>query len=136
LGSLAFFRSPQPHRSWVTAAGTILDGAALSIAVVDVEGVDNPHAALCIRSGYLALRRICDFHGLPYADDPLPDDPISISRAEFDSALALLESVGTPLKADREQAWRDFAGWRVNYDSALLQLARLCLAPAAPWTTP
>ncbi|MEA3075954.1 MAG: hypothetical protein QOF60_862 [Actinomycetota bacterium] len=136
LGSLAFFRSPQPHRSWVTAAGTILDGAALSMAVVDVEGADNPHAALCIRSGYLALRRISDFFGLPYDPDPAPDDPISITREEFDSALSLLESVGTPLKADRDQAWRDFAGWRVNYDTVLLQLAALCLAPPAPWTTP
>jgi hypothetical protein len=135
LGSLAFFRSPQPHRSWVTAAGTILDGAALSIAVVDVEGVDNPHAALCIRSGYIALRRISDFFGLPYDPDPAPSDPISITRQQFDSALAELESVGTPLKADRDQAWRDFSGWRVNYDSVLLQLAKLCLAPPAPWTT-
>ena len=39
------------------------------------------------------------------------------------------------LKADREQAWRDFAGWRVNYDSVLQQLAKLVMAPPAPWIT-
>jgi len=40
-----------------------------------------------------------------------------------------------PLKANREQAWRDFAGWRVNYDQVLLALARLTMAPPAPWSS-
>lgn len=133
LASLAFFRSPQPDRSWVAAAGTILDGAALSISLIDVEGVDNPHAALCIRSGYLALRRIADVFGLPYDPDPSPTDPISITRAQFDEAVARLAAVGTPMKADLDQAWRDFAGWRVNYDAVLLELGALTLSASAPW---
>ena len=37
-----------------------------------------------------------------------------------------------PLKADRDQAWRDFAGWRVNYDSVLLAVCDLISAPTAP----
>ena len=40
-----------------------------------------------------------------------------------------------PLKADRDQAWRDFAGWRVNYDSVLVPLAGLVMAPYAPWSS-
>jgi hypothetical protein len=42
---------------------------------------------------------------------------------------------GVPLKADLEQAWRDFAGWRVNYDRVLLALAALTMAPHAPWSS-
>jgi hypothetical protein len=42
---------------------------------------------------------------------------------------------GVPLKADLEQAWRDFAGWRVNYDRVLLALASLTMAPYAPWSS-
>ena len=133
LGSLAFFRSPQPDRSWVTAAGAILDGGALMMAAIDVE--NNPYAALCVRSGYLALRRIADFFGVEYDPDPKPDDPISITREEFDAALDVLAAEGTPLKADRDQAWRDFAGWRVNYDTVLLTLAHLTMAPIAPWSS-
>ena len=38
------------------------------------------------------------------------------------------------MKPDREQAWTDWAGWRVNYDTVLLQLAELTMAPYAPWT--
>jgi len=35
-GSLVFFRSPNPHRSWVTAAGAVLDSASMRLAVVDI----------------------------------------------------------------------------------------------------
>ena len=40
-----------------------------------------------------------------------------------------------PLKADRDQAWRDFAGWRVNYDRVLVSLANLTEAPPAMWSS-
>ncbi len=133
LGSLAFFRSPQPERSWITAAGALLDAASLSMAAVELP--DDPHAALCVRSGTLCLRRISDFFDIEYDPDPQPGDPITISRDEFDDALDRLVEVGTPIRADREQAWKDFAGWRVNYDKVLLSLASLCQAPLAPWTS-
>ena len=133
LGSLAFFRSPLPERSWITAAGALLDAASLSQSVLDLP--DDPHAALCIRSGTLCLRRISDFFDIAYDPDPQPHDPVSITRDEFDDALTLMAAVGTPIQADREQAWKDFAGWRVNYDSVLLSLASLCQAPVAPWSS-
>ena len=46
-----------------------------------------------------------------------------------------LAADGLPLKADRDQGWRDFAGWRVNYDDVLVPLARLIRAPVAPWSS-
>lgn len=133
LAALVFFRSPQPNHSWVTAAGAVLDCASLTLAAVDVHY--DAQAALCIRAGYLAFRHIADFFNIPYNPVPFyPAEPFSVSRADFDHALAELEAAGVPLKADREQAWRDFAGWRVNYDSVLLSLAHLTLAPPSPWT--
>ena len=45
-----------------------------------------------------------------------------------------LQSAGVPLKPNRDQAWRDFAGWRVNYDTTLRILAGLTMAPDAPWS--
>jgi hypothetical protein len=133
LPALAFFRSPQPDHSWVTASGAVMDTAALMTAAVDVPL--EPRAILCIRAGYLALRRICDFFGLPHNPDPrYPTDPISVSRKEFDAACDQLAAQGVPLKPDRDQAWRDFAGWRVNYDTVLLALCTLTTAPTAPWS--
>ncbi len=131
--ALAFFRSTHPTESWVTAAGAILDGASLHASSVDVPR--EPRAEFMIRAGYLCLRHIAHFFWIPVDDGPAPDDPISIRRDEFDAALDRLAAAGVPLRTDRDQAWRDFAGWRVNYDAALVGLARLTMAPPAPWSS-
>lgn len=134
LPPLVFFRSPRPELSWVTAAGAILDAAALTLSTVDIP--DDPQAALCIRAGYLALMHIADFFNISYNPNPaFPEEPISITREEFESACKTLSDQGVALKTDREQAWKDFAGWRVNYDSVLLNLASLTMAPYAPWSS-
>ncbi len=133
LAVLPFFRSPQADRSWVTAAGAVLDTASLVSAVVDIPR--DVQAELTIRAGYICLRRICDFFGIRYNPEPKPSDPISISRVEFDAVCDQLAAVGIPLKPDRDQAWCDFAGWRVNYDTPLLALAALTMAPYAPWSS-
>jgi hypothetical protein len=131
--SLVFYRSPVPQRSWITAAGTVLDAAAILSSTV--EGPRRSEAELCIRSGYLSLRRIADYFAIPYDSDPRPDDPISITRQEFDQVRERLDAAGVALKPDADQTWRDFAGWRVNYDTVLLALAGLAMAPYAPWSS-
>jgi hypothetical protein len=131
--ALAFFRSPLPGRSWITAAGAVLDAAALSLSTVDVPR--EPEPQLCIRAGFLALRRIADLFDVDYDPDPRPTDQITLSRAEYDEACDVLAAAGVPLVADREQAWRDFRGWRVNYDVVLVALAGLLMAPYAPWSS-
>ena len=92
--ALVFFRSPQPDRSWVTAAGVVLDAAALVNSTIDMPW--SPQAALCVRAGYIALRAIADFFNMPYDPDPAPTDPISIAREEFDDACA-----SSPRRASR-----------------------------------
>lgn len=131
--AVAFFRSPLPEHSWVTAAGAVLDGASLLLSAVDRPA--DPRAAYCIRAGYLALRHVAGFFRIPFDPDPRPDDPISISQEEFDDACRALEAQGVPLKRDRERSWRDFAGWRVNYDRVLVTLSGLVMAPMAPWSS-
>lgn len=133
LPALIFFRSPTSNRSWVTAAGAVLDAAAFARSTLDIP--KDARADLCIRAGYLALRRIADFFNFPYNANPKPSDPISITRVEFDAACDRLASQGVPLQPDRDQAWRDFSGWRVNYDAPLLALANVTLAPHAPWSS-
>jgi hypothetical protein len=131
--ALVFFRSPEPEHSWVTAAGTVLDAASLVASTIDRPR--DPDTELCIRSGFLALRRIASFFGIAFDPDPAPTDPISITREEYNRVCAELEGSGVPLKADRDQAWRNFAGWRVNYDAVLLGLALLTAAPYAQWSS-
>ncbi|MHB8295123.1 MAG: hypothetical protein ACYDH5_10965 [Acidimicrobiales bacterium] len=129
--ALAFFRSPVPERSWVTAAGAVLDGASLACSLLPEH---SPEAELCIRAGYIALRRVAGFFGIGFDPDPAPGDPVSVTRAEFDATCDRLAAAGLSLGADRERAWLDFAGWRVNYDAALIGLCGLVAAPPAPWS--
>jgi hypothetical protein len=133
LPALVFFRAPQPEHSWITAAGAVLDAAALSRSTLDIP--QDFQADLCLRAGYLALRHIADYFQITYNPDPTPGDPISISRAEFEAAYEQLASNGVPVIPDRDQAWQDYSGWRVNYDQVLIKLAKLVMAPPAPWSS-
>jgi hypothetical protein len=134
LPALVFFRSPRSDNSWITASGAILDAAAITLSAVDIPA--EASASLSIRAGFLALRRIADYFDIPNPQNPkYPADPISIKREEFDELLSQLGQAGVPLKVDREQAWKDFAGWRVNYDRVLLVLCTLVMAPEAPWSS-
>lgn len=149
LSPLILFRSPIPEHSWVTAAGTVLDAAALSLSAVVMPGSPaeqemfrgqripaDPQAALCIRMGFIALRRIADLLYVEHNPDPqFPQEPISVTREEFDVALDQLAAGGIPLRVERDLAWQDYAGWRVNYDTVLLALAEFVMAPEAPWTS-
>ena len=131
--SLVFFRSPHPDRSWITAAGCVLDTAAVKASTIDLPR--NAQTDLVLRTGFFALRRIADYFGIEYDPDPNADSPISVTRDEFDQLVTELRAVGVPLKADLDQAWRDYVGWRVNYDTVLVQLCSLVLAPPAKWSS-
>ena len=134
LPALVFFRSPRSNISWITSAGAVLDSAAITLSTVDIPF--DASAALCIRAGFLAMRRIADYFDIAYPRDPhYPSSPITVSREEFDEVVRKLEEAGVPLKQDREQMWNDFAGWRVNYDRVLLVLCTLVMAPEAPWSS-
>lgn len=132
LPALVFFRSPRAGQSWVVAAGVVLDAAALQQSVVDEP--QHSHPFLAIQSGRSALTHIASFFAVPYNPDPhYPQDPIHVTREEFDAACHRLASQGVPIRADRDLAWRNFAGWRVNYDSVLVALGRMTMAPEVSW---
>jgi hypothetical protein len=88
-----------------------------------------------MRAGFLALRDIARLFRIDFDPDPRQDGAISIAREEFDDACAAMAEAGVPLKPDRDPAWQAFAGWRVNYDTVLLALAALTMAPEAPWSS-
>ena len=134
LPALIFFRSPRAETCWVTAAGAVLDAAAITLSTIEIPYEIS--AALCIRAGFIAFRRIADYFDIPSPQDPhFPATAICIERHEFDEVVDQLAKVGLPIKADREQAWKDFAGWRVNYDRALILLCGLVMAPHASWSS-
>ncbi|MDQ6925923.1 MAG: hypothetical protein M3154_06780 [Candidatus Eremiobacteraeota bacterium] len=133
LAALIFFRSPQPQRSWVTAAGAVLDSVALIGAVLR-RGA-SAQERMTLRAGVFALRRIADFFEIPYDDHPDPGGPVSVRRPEFDAVYERLRDAGLEVSVAPEQAWADFVAARVQYDEVLLALAALTMAPEAPWSS-
>lgn len=63
LPALIFFRSPRPENSWVTAAGAVLDAASITLSAIEIPY--DVSAALSIRAGFLALRRIATYFDIP-----------------------------------------------------------------------
>ncbi len=134
LPALVLFRSPRSDTSWVTSAGAVLDSASIVLSSVDIP--TEMSAALCIRAGFIAFDRVAHYFDIPHPHDPtFPETPISITREEYDNLIERLAAAGIPIKSDREKAWMDFAGWRVNYDRTLLVLCSMVMAPQAPWSS-
>lgn len=134
LPALVFFRSPRADVSWATSAGAVLDSAAIVLSSVDIP--TEMSGALCIRAGFIAFDRIAHYFDVPHPHDPTyPETPISVTREEYDELIYKLEESGIPIKSDREKAWVDFAGWRVNYDRTLLVLCSMVMAPHSPWSS-
>ena len=131
LTILNYYRSPTLEQTWIGSAAAVLDAAALFNAAVDLP--PSASAGLCIRSGWLTLRQIADYFRIPYPVVIDPSVSISITRHEFDSVLARLERSGVPLVSDRDAAWRDFVGWRANYDSIIEQFYTLFTYPRTDW---
>jgi hypothetical protein len=129
---LLSFRSPYPLRSWVISLLAVLDAAALYLALVPSRA---PSAARhCLRTGFLGLRALAGVYRVELPSDPRPDAPIALAYQEFSDGLDRLEAVGFPMEQSREEAWRHFRGWRVNYEPAAYLLADRLGAVPAPWS--
>lgn len=122
LPAVVLFASSSPDRHWLQAVEAVLDGAALANAIGES---DDPQASLCLRAGRLALADVAEFFRIPYNADPQPDDPISVTRAEFDRLYDRLLEAGCRPAVDCDEAWHRWSGWRVNYDLAIVGLASL-----------
>ena len=48
----------------------------------------------------------------------------------------MLEEIGYPMELTAEEAWPNFRGWRVNYETNAYRLADRVVAPPAPWSGP
>jgi hypothetical protein len=131
---LVWFRSPHSLRSWILGLLAVMDSAAIYNAVAP--STAPIEARLCIRMGFTCLRTIADVMNVPYDPDPLPDDPIELTKEEFLGGAQRLADVGFPMERTLEEAWEHFRGWRVNYEDVAYALADRVVAPPGPWSGP
>ncbi len=152
FAALAFFRSPSASLSWITAAGAVLDAAALLLAAVPEEAAEakdvpaddevaadlaraDPLAAeVCLRSGALALQRIATYYSAT-TGGPAHPGGVSVGDEEFREVFDRLTASHVPVCADGDVMWSAFRSWRAHYDLPLIRLAALIEAPPAPWSS-
>ncbi len=131
---LLLFRSPEPWFSWLIGLLSVLDGAAMHLALAP--STASSQARLCLRMGFTLVNRVAATLGWPVDPDPNPEGPIELTFDEFERAVLMLESVGFPTERTAEEAWPDFRGWRVNYEALAYRLADRLTAPPSPWSGP
>ena len=129
---LLLFRSPEPWYSWLLGLLAVLDAAAMHLALAPSQA--SSQARLCLRMGFTLLNRIATTIGWEVDPDPDPDGPIDLTFDEFERAVAMLVGVGFVTERTAEEAWADFRGWRVNYESVAYRLADRLTVPPAPWS--
>jgi hypothetical protein len=147
---LSYFPESNAEQSWVATVGTLLDASALVFAVSDVDVgevfADVQKGPLTVLVyGLPLIVRIARAVNIPLAPPTrLPDlmarsgetvPAISISRGEYDAAMAALSGILVVEAGEEERAWRRFALIRSAYDPALRALAGVTLASPAAWTT-
>ncbi|MBV9513221.1 MAG: hypothetical protein JO280_04115 [Mycobacteriaceae bacterium] len=133
--TLARLRSPRPMSHWVVSLIAVMDAAALHLALAPAQE-PKLAARLALRMGFVALEQVARSMRLAAPSDPDPDGSISVSFDEFRAAADMLRELRYPIERTDEEAWPHFRGWRANYDTAALLLARQLDAPPALWTGP
>jgi hypothetical protein len=131
---LVRFRSPHPLDSWLVGLLSVMDSAAMLLALRPSQDRIEPRRA--IRMGFTALREISGALGMPVDQDPDPDSEIAISFEEFAAAVDQLRAVGFPVEREAAEAWPHFRGWRVNYEALAYALAYRTDQVPAPWSGP
>jgi hypothetical protein len=132
---LVRFRSPQSLTSWVTSLLSVLDSAALFLALSPKTAPAVP-ARLCLRSGFLCFGRIGRAMGFDIPEEADPDAGISLTYDEFLEAVTRMREVDFPIERDPVEAWPEFVGWRVNYEQAAYEVAAAIYAVPAKWSGP
>jgi len=131
---LVHVRSARPLRNWLVGMVSVMDAAALNLALAPSSAPSS--ARMAVRAGFVCLRDIATTVNIDFDADPDPDGEIQLTYDEFLRAVARLESTGFPMERTAQEAWPHFRGWRVNYEAIAYVLADRIDAVAAPWTGP
>jgi hypothetical protein len=132
--TLIYFRSRFPENPWPLALLAVLDAAALQLSLCPSSAPSEARPLL--RVGYITMRSLARSLQLPYSDDPHPDDPLELTREDFDLAVKHLDEAGWVFDRKPDEAWRHFRGWRVNYELAAHGIAAHLDLPPALWSGP
>jgi len=122
---MLLFRSPDPWFSWLVGLWPSWTGQRCTWLL----RLRRPRRSQGCASGWASRRSIgSPGPGVDGRPDPNPEGPIELTFEEFAEAVAMLDHVGFPMERTAEDAWPDFRGWRVNYET----VAYACATPDRP----
>jgi hypothetical protein len=147
---LSYFPETRRDHSWVAAIGALLDASALVLSASETGAGDTfedieKGPTMVLVYGMPSFVRVARAAGIPLPEpvgfteltghfsEPAP--PITISRAEYDAAMAELSPLIELPPERQEEGWRRFAWIRSSYEPALRALAGLTFASPALWTS-
>jgi hypothetical protein len=131
---LIHVRSARPSRNWLVGMVSVMDAAAMQLALAPQ--MRQSPARMALRMGFVCLRDLAGVEGIAFDPDPDPDGEITLTYDEFLLAVERLEEAGFPIQRPPAEAWPHFCGWRINYESIAYQLADDIDAVPALWTGP
>ena len=136
LGVLSFFRSPLGaplvgHRRAARCSTPRRCGSPPSTCR------STPRPGSACAAAFFALRAIADYFGIPFDPDPHPRRPDQHQQGRVPRGVRPSWSrPGSRCATTATQAWRDFTGWRVNYDVRCSSASPgFVMAPYAPWSS-
>jgi len=129
---LIHIRSAAPWRNWLIACLSIMDAAAMHLALNP--SLPQGPSRIALRQCFVMVREVARADGITFVSDPDPEQPISLSYNDFEQVCAYLATAGYPMERSPQEAWPHFCGWRVNYEEPIYLLAKQIDAPPALWS--
>lgn len=131
---LIHMRSARPMRNWLISLLCVMDTAAMHLALNP--GQPQGSARVALRQGIVCMQELCRVMRIPFDTDPSPDKASEVSLEDFEQACEMIRVAGYTCEVDPGQAYRDFRGWRANYEDMAYTLAARIDAVPAPWSGP
>jgi hypothetical protein len=147
---LTYFPETHRNHSWVATVGTLLDAASLVLSSTETQAGGafaeiEKGPMMVLVYGLPGFVRVARAASIPIGEpmgiadivgrfsEPAP--PITITRSEYDAAMAAVAPLLGGASDRSEEAWRRFAWLRSSYEPAVRSLAGLTFANPALWTT-
>ena len=124
---LIAYRPLAPARSWVAAAGALLDAAALALTALALPDTGPPEVLL--EAGVRALEELAG----SVARSLVPAQIEDVSPATYAAALDRLRASGAPVRSEAEATYDAFAALRARYLPSVQRLAAATETLAQVW---
>lgn len=131
---LIFTRSARANRNWLVSLLSVMDSAAMTLALNPSE--QQAPARMMLRQGVECVHSVANALHLKYEPNPDPNGKPQLQQSEFEQAIAMLDSLGYHRERSPEEAWPYYQQWRVMYEDPMYQILKIIDAVPAKWSGP